>query len=268
MESHQSPFAAVDAQAAQQRAAMIAYLADAAGNAEIRRVRAEAEALAPPRPGDRVLDAGCGIGEVAGEWAARVAPHGEVVGVDRSRDLVHLAAERSAAPNVHFVHGDITGLDFPDRHFDLARAERVIQHLPEPAAALAELVRVVRPGGAVCVVDTDWASLLIEGVDPALVASVGEEARAAGFPVGQTAGRQLHRRLAEAGLVELRVRPVTLAFTDVAAAAQVLPFLRDASGTPFDTPAGRRFQGAVREAERAGRLLCGLTMWAVAGTRR
>ncbi|MFI9219413.1 methyltransferase domain-containing protein [Streptomyces werraensis] len=67
---------------------------------------------------------------------------------------------------VDYAVGDISSLDAPDGHYDGVRCERVLQHLPEPDAAIRELIRVTRPGGRVCVIDTDWPSCAWDGFDP------------------------------------------------------------------------------------------------------
>lgn len=68
--------------------------------------------------------------------------------------------------------GDIGSLDFPDARFDGVRTERVLQHLGEPDAAVAELARVTRPGGRVCLIDTDWQSAAMDGLPNDLVTAV------------------------------------------------------------------------------------------------
>ncbi|WP_189112988.1 methyltransferase domain-containing protein [Pilimelia terevasa] len=268
MEEHRTPFAALDDQADQLRAALIAYLDATAADAEIRRMRAEALALLDPRPGERLLDAGCGAGEVARQLGAAVGPGGEVVGLDLSRDAIAVADSRSGGPPVRYLTGDVAALDFPDGYFDGVRTERVLQHLPEPDRAIAELARVTRPGGRLCAIDTDWSSLCFEGVAPALVEGLRAEAEAAGMRLG-TAGRQLRGRLVRAGLVDLRVRAVTLVFTDPAAGAQVLPMLRrgDLPGPPGMSPRVLAdFQAAVDAAAAADAFLAALTMWIAVGT--
>lgn len=105
--------------------------------------------LGPPRPDERALDAGCGAGALAIAVAPLVA---EVVGVDADPALLE-AARKLAPPNATFVEGDVAALPFPDSSFELAASMRVLHHVRRPELAIAELVRVVRPGGRVLVVD-------------------------------------------------------------------------------------------------------------------
>ena len=103
------------------------------------------------RPGMRVLDVGCGPGTITLGLAEAVAP-GEVVGVDIVEDRLHLAraaAEERALANVRFEPGDIHHLPFRDGEFDAALVHGVLEHLPDPLAALGEVRRVLRPGAVV-----------------------------------------------------------------------------------------------------------------------
>ena len=95
------------------------------------------------------LDSGCGAGAFAFALAPRV---GEVIGVDDRAD--YLEAARSLAPaTVRFEDGDATALRFGYASFDIAGCLRVLHHLRRPELAVAELARVLRPGGQVLVAD-------------------------------------------------------------------------------------------------------------------
>jgi len=122
------------------------------------------------RSGMRLIDVGSGPGSITLGLAEVVAP-GEVVGVDiqsaqveRSRNLA--AARRTA--NVSFRLGDIYALPFPDRSFDAAFANGVLMHLAEPVRALAELRRVLRPGGVAALRDPDFGTSLYAPMTPPL----------------------------------------------------------------------------------------------------
>src|SRR5579872_1045498 len=111
------------------------------------------------RPGDRVLDVGCGSGVVTREIARRVGPTGRVVGVDPSAALLTVAREIAARSKVtdriQFQEGSALALPFPDDSFDRAIAVTVLGHIPNGDAAIPELVRVVRSGGTVSGFDFD-----------------------------------------------------------------------------------------------------------------
>jgi SAM-dependent methyltransferase len=103
-----------------------------------------AETLRPGRPGARVLDIGCGVGQVV----ARLASHGfEAAGVDVSEPNL----ERARASGLPCQLYDGKRLPFPDRHFAAVGSLNVLEHVEEPEAFLHELVRVAEVGGRVLV---------------------------------------------------------------------------------------------------------------------
>jgi SAM-dependent methyltransferase len=109
------------------------------------------------RPGLSILDVGCGPGTITAGLAGLVAP-GEVTALEVSEDVLGLARSTVDAANVRFVVGDVRALEFPDDTFDVVHAHQVLQHLPDPVAALREMRRVCRPGGIVAARDGDYAA--------------------------------------------------------------------------------------------------------------
>lgn len=105
--------------------------------------------LAPTRGDERALDAGTGTGALAVALAPLV---GEVVGVDLDEERLE-AARRVAPPNVRFVTGDAAALPFERASFDLAGCVKVLHHARRPELVVAELARVVRPGGRILLSD-------------------------------------------------------------------------------------------------------------------
>ena len=120
----------------------------------LRRYTAEANAaylLPYLRPGLRVLDFGCGPGTISVGLANAVAP-GELHGVDMEASQVELAravAEAGGHDNATFLVGDVTDLPFEDGFFDVAHCHNVLMHVPDTRAALAEVKRVLKPGGLI-----------------------------------------------------------------------------------------------------------------------
>jgi ubiquinone/menaquinone biosynthesis C-methylase UbiE len=111
------------------------------------------------RPGQELLDVGCGPGTITVDLAARVAP-GRVVGLDVSPaplDEARAPAGRRGVP-VEFAVGDVYALDAANDSFDVVHAHQVLQHLTDPVAALREMARVCRPGGVLAVRDVDYAT--------------------------------------------------------------------------------------------------------------
>ena len=109
-------------------------------------------------PGLRIVDVGCGPGTITAELADRVGPTGSVIGIDAAADVITLASESSARPNLTFEVADIYALDLPDNSVDIVHAHQVMQHLADPVAALREMGRVCRPRGIVAARDADYSA--------------------------------------------------------------------------------------------------------------
>ncbi len=120
------------------------------------------------RPGERVLDIGSGPGLLAHEMATRVGAAGRVSGLDLSESMLALSRARCAElPWVDFRAGDATELPFPDGEFDVAVSTQVYEYVADVDAALRDAHRVLRPGGRLLVVDTDWDSIVWDSGSPA-----------------------------------------------------------------------------------------------------
>ena len=96
-------------------------------------------------PGDRVVDVACGTGVVARHAAARVGPGGAVAGADLNPGMIAVAAR--IAPGIAFEAADAANLPYPDDAFDIALCQLAVMFFPDRAAALAEMRRVLAPGG-------------------------------------------------------------------------------------------------------------------------
>lgn len=136
---------------------------------EVKRLRAEATRRMNLTRGQRVLDLGCGIGGGTFPIAEVIGPTGLVAGVDISSVLIEVANRRAGnQPGVEFQVGEACAVPYPDEFFDAARCERVFIYLPDRLAAIREMKRVVKPGGRVCIMDTDCDSTAIYSTKPAL----------------------------------------------------------------------------------------------------
>ena len=103
------------------------------------------------RPGQRILDFGCGPGNISAGLAKAVNP-GELHGVDMEKSQIALARETAkwyALDNAIFHEGDVTDMPFEDGYFDVAHCHNVLMHIPDTAAVLAEVKRVLKPGGII-----------------------------------------------------------------------------------------------------------------------
>lgn len=122
-------------------------------------------------PGRSVLDVGCGFGLETLRAAERVAPAGSVTGLDLSGDFIAEARRRADAAGlkVDLRVGSAEALPFPDASFDIARAERLLIYLHDWQAALAEMRRVVRPGGRIALIEPDVTTTTVNFPDRPLL---------------------------------------------------------------------------------------------------
>lgn len=126
------------------------------------------------RPGMRLLDCGCGPGSITAGLARAVAP-GRAVGIDTSvevRPEVSRTDPAGLAALIDLCAGDVVRLPFAANSFDVVFANALLQHLPEPGAALAEMYRVLKPGGLIAVADADYDGSIIAPDDPLLMESM------------------------------------------------------------------------------------------------
>jgi arsenite methyltransferase len=155
------------------------------------------------RPGAAALDVGSGPGLLAVELAAEAGPDGLVCGIDISADMVAMASARAVPPGsapVEFRQAGAERIPYPDGSFDAVVCTQVLEYVADVAGALGEMRRVLRPGGTVLVLDTDWDSIVWHSTDldrmrrilltweqhladPFLPRTLGRQLRRAGFDV-------------------------------------------------------------------------------------
>jgi demethylmenaquinone methyltransferase / 2-methoxy-6-polyprenyl-1,4-benzoquinol methylase len=115
--------------------------------------RHRAADLASLAPGDRALDVATGTGDLALELARRVAPGGEVIGVDFAARMLELARTKAGAAPVRFQAGNALALPFDDDEFAAATVGFGARNFADLERGLSEMARVVRPGGRVVVLE-------------------------------------------------------------------------------------------------------------------
>jgi demethylmenaquinone methyltransferase/2-methoxy-6-polyprenyl-1,4-benzoquinol methylase/phosphoethanolamine N-methyltransferase len=133
------------------------------------------------RPGEKVLDVGCGPGIRTLLAAERVGATGESHGIDPSPEMVNLAMQKAAkaGANATFREGVIEALPYPDASFDVVLSSLMLHHLPEDVrrTGFAEIARVLRPGGRLVAFDLTgkgWMWRVLALVGHRLPASYGD----------------------------------------------------------------------------------------------
>ncbi|MEM9621065.1 MAG: methyltransferase domain-containing protein [Pseudomonadota bacterium] len=230
---------------------------------------AQATLLAPAQlaPGQRVLDVGAGPGFFASGLAGLVGDQGRVDGVDINQRFVDDANTRFAAlDNLQFHHIEDHRLPFADDTFDRVICKNVLEYVPDLMASLQEVQRVVKPGGRVQVIDSDWGFVVVQ---PWSKATVDEFFAAAGPAFNEPfIGRRIAGDLSALGFTDVTV---TLSpFVDQS--GRGLHVLRNMAGyiATFDTMPEARVSALLAEVEdalQANRFLFCLPQFLVVGVK-
>lgn len=214
--------------------------------------------LAGAAPGERALDVACGPGLLTLALAART---GEAVGLDATPAFLRLAREEAARRGlggVRFEEGDAEALPFPEACFDLATCRAAFHHFPRPERVLAEMRRVVRPGGRLVVAD------LLGSEDPDKAALHDRIERLCDpSHVRALPASELESLFRDAGLVVLAAPRGTLAYDveewlahggpDAATAGRIRALLADSlEGDRADLGVHRDEAGRLRFRHRTG----------------
>ncbi len=155
------------------------------------------------RPGATLLDVGCGAGNDVQDLARLVGPNGRVVGIDSSATMIQQARARTADMHlpVEFLQGDAYQLPFEEHTFDSCQSSRVFKHLASPERALAEMVRVARPGARIVVAEADFDLIIVDIPDRTLARKM---IHLACDRIRQGwMGRQLPTLFRDAGLIDI-----------------------------------------------------------------
>jgi len=142
----------------------IAFLDTASRNEGITAMKRRTYELLDAKPGRRILEIGCGTGDDARQIAEMIAPTGSLIAIDKSEAIIGEARRRSRGRNdsIKFVVGDATDLDLESATFDACRIERTLIHIPEPTAAMNEMVRVLDISGKLVAYEPDLETYVID----------------------------------------------------------------------------------------------------------
>lgn len=228
--------------------------------------------IVDPRPGEWLLDIGCGTGDDARLLSERVAPGGHVIGVDQSRTMVEEAGRRAAGQtlSIEFRVGDAHHLDFADESFDGCRTERTLQHVTDPARALGEMVRVARPGARIVVAEPDWETAMIDASDRRVTRAFFNF-RCDHRTRNGWVGRQLTGLFRQLGLEVSVIEPVTICISDFDTAAQAFSLeetAREASESGVVSPSEvESWLADLKQRAGGGRFFASLTAFIVRGEK-
>lgn len=169
-------------------------------------------ALAAAKSGERVLDLACGTGIIARQLAPVVGAEGRVVALDLRQGMIDAASKLTVpygAP-IEWVQGDATKLDFAKGSFDIVVCQQGLQFFPDRPTALAEMKRVLRPGGRVVI--AVWEALEKQSMWNDMIAIEQKHVGALGVPTSDMVvpfslsdASELRRLLEGAGLHDIEI---------------------------------------------------------------
>jgi SAM-dependent methyltransferase len=227
------------------------------------------------RPGQRVLDLGCGPGIDTVALSESVGPTGEVHGADHDAAMVAEANRRAdaagVAARVFHRQTDAGALPWTDGFFDASRSERVFQHLLDAEQAFSEMVRVTRTGGRLVVLDGDWATFTIASDEVEL------ERRLARFHAERMmnnpySGRRLSGMFNSRGLQDIHVEAQPIIVTDYELARRVsrLDQIEQEAlrAGVFDENDSRRWRASLQRAAALGGFFCSVNGVTVSGRKQ
>ncbi len=218
------------------------------------------------KPGQRVLDIGCGPGFFAGGLAGIVGTTGHVDGVDINARFISDATNRNDKPNLTFHHVTDHRLPFADGTFDRVIMKNVLEYVPDVSVTLKEVYRVTKLGGRAHIIDSDWGFLLVE--------PWGKDRTEAFFNAAAPAfneryiGRKAAGALRSAGFAPAKVK--ISAFADQVGnglnmLTNMVGYIRTFSTMPIDTATGMLEE--ARAAVSDGRFLFCLPQFLVTAER-
>lgn len=219
----------------------------------------------------RVLDAGCGVGVDLAALAAELPPPGRIFGLDASGSLLARARERNAGTvdRGRLVKGDILHAPFRDGAFGACRIDRVLQHIPRPAEAIGELIRVLVPGGTFVAFDNDWDtfSISLDNRDTARrISTFWRDSFASGM-----IGRDIAHIMGDCDMADIHVEKRTLMLDELETATQLFDLfhLLDRMGLvgvlePDEIPG---IWEELRRRAQEGTFVSGYTAYLVSGTK-
>ncbi len=222
------------------------------------------------RPGETVLEVGCGTGVLDRWLARRTAGANRITGVDINpyllREAGALARQEGLEDAIEFRDGNAESLPFPDDSFDVVMSVTVIEEA-DADRMLAEMVRVAKPGGRVAVIARalDMAFPMNLSLSPDLKAKVEAPGAIGQVSPQGCADASLYRRVRRAGLTQVKMLPQLTAFDR--ANQTVLQFMEGALLPKLSSEEVREWQAARAEAEAAGTFFMTWPHHCVVGTK-
>lgn len=190
---------------------MAAFLEERSRSPDMQAVNASVRDVLAPSSGEHILEVGCGSGILCRMIAPHIQPIGRIDGMDISLQFLieakKILIQEGKPDGMTFACGAGESLPYPDATFDSAFAARLLLHVDKPDRVVNEMVRVVKQGGRVVVMDWDFETVAVDHPDHELTRKLlhwRNDHRGG----NNWSGRQLWRRMVASGLQSLAVHPV------------------------------------------------------------
>ena len=264
------PWSNPSAISAEDAARMAEFLEDRAARPDQLLVNTALRDALVPCPGERLLEVGCGSGALCRLVAPSLLPGGELLGVDVAPEMI-AAARALAGQQAHlrFEVGAGAALPAEDATYDAAFGARLLLHVADPAPVVAEMARVVKPGGRVVLMDWDFETVVVTHPDRELTRRLLHW-RCDHHSGDNWSGRRLLGYALAAGLRDVTVIPVTTVARDEAAALTGSMFraaevARD--GGAITLAEHDAWVGALKRQLTEGQFMASITYFIVRGRR-
>jgi ubiquinone/menaquinone biosynthesis C-methylase UbiE len=175
---------------------------------DIKEMQRQYRAWFDPKPGEKILDVGCGTGVNVLAISKLVGAAGKVVGIDNSPAMLAIARDKASAENIEYRLMAVEEVDFADNSFDGVVCTQVLGYVADPVPVIRSLLRVVKPTGRVFVAETDWDSLAYSIPDKELQRKVTlsfTDHHGDGW-----VGRRLYPLCRQAGAAEIELHPYVI----------------------------------------------------------
>ncbi len=161
-----------------------------------------------PRPGEQILDVGCGTGVNDLALSKLVGPAGKITGIDNSEAMLAIARTKAAADNITYQLKSIEAMDFPENSFDGVVCTQVLGYVQDPIQAIRSMLRSIKPSGRVFISEADWDTLIYNIPDKDLerkIAMCFSDHHGDGW-----IGRRLHGLCLQAGAKQIELHPYVI----------------------------------------------------------